>query len=346
VHNSQNGSRTGGRPSKLGRYSRQAAVALVAALSPLAIFGHPPAEAANKPFTSPAQLQILVNQAVSISQLPSSTSPPIADVQTSDWGQPMAVAAGCSGAIIAETTLPVGKCTFGDTKGKHTIVIFGDSHATMWLPAFNAIGQKLHLRVIDLWKSNCAAVVGSFTPWINYEDVQYPQCTKFKRWAIKEINSLDPSIVVLSDQDGDGDKPGEKTISPAAWQAGIAKTLDLITSPGTKKVVLGDVPYLYNDSGGATDCLAAHESNVQGCSEPVSEATYSPYNGADKEGAAIGGAQYIDVAPWMCSNTCTAIVGHDLVYVDTGHLTGPMTLLMSGALETSLSIDVIGATAH
>jgi hypothetical protein len=295
--------------------------------------------------TPPATLQTLVSQASSIKVLPAKTTPTLAGDLNSNWGQPMAISAGCAG-YFPVTTLPIDKCTFGDPNGKHTIVILGDSHATMWLPALDLIGRKMNLKVIDLWKSNCPSVTGQFTPWITSQDVPYPQCTQFKQWAIKEINTLDPSIVILSNLDGDGNQPHTAPISASAWQAGIEQTLNSIQSPNTKKFVLGQTPNLANDVGGGATCLAAHESDVQYCSEPVAVAMAKQLPDADKNAAESSGGQFIDVVPWMCSSVCTAIVGTSLVYVDIGHITAPMAELTAGAFEAALDSAIVGAAAN
>jgi hypothetical protein len=290
--------------------------------------------------TPPEDLKVLLMKAVGITTLPSATNPQIVDAATEDWGQPMAVSAGCEG-YYPWTSSPIKPCTFGDVTSKKSVVLFGDSHATMWLPALNLLGQKLHFRVINLWKGNCPSYTLTFTPWLAQDDRAYPECNSYVKWAIGEINKMDPEMVILSNSDGDGDKVtgNQESLTPAVWQAGIESTLSKIDSADTEKVVLGDVAYLRNDSGGGTNCLAVHEGSVQQCSEPVSVASASHYAGADQAAASEGGAKYINVIPWMCSTECTAIVGRTLVYADASHLTGPMTELMDGDLELALSLS-------
>jgi hypothetical protein len=327
------------------RYVRPFSAVLVVAI--IGIGFSASAAYAKSAFVSPTRLHSLLEEAAAITSLPANTVPSISSAATAT-GQFVAVGAGCTGYANL-TSSPIRKCTFGDKSAKHTIVLLGDSHATMWLPAFNLIGKERHFRIIDLWKASCGAVTLPFVPYLYSSRSSFPQCTQFLKWAIGEVNSLDPSLVVISEQDGDGSPPPGTTggiVSASAWESGLAKTLGSIVSPNTQKFVLGDVDYLTQDSGGGPACLAAHESSIQRCSEPVAEATSSRYSGSDQAATSQAGAHYVDVIPWLCSKVCSAIVQKTLVFADPGHLTTQMTELVAGALEGALSASLGAALAQ
>ena len=58
-------------------------------------------------------------------------------------------------ADFAQTTVPI--CTLGDVTGTHLMVLYGDSHALMWIPAFDAIAKAEHWRLVVLGKLGCPA---------------------------------------------------------------------------------------------------------------------------------------------------------------------------------------------
>jgi hypothetical protein len=52
-------------------------------------------------------------------------------------------------------------CVFGDTKSKTTIVLYGDSHALMWLPALVPFAERDHYKVVLLFHQACPAICES-----------------------------------------------------------------------------------------------------------------------------------------------------------------------------------------
>ena len=48
-------------------------------------------------------------------------------------------------------------CILGDTTAKRLMVVYGDSYALMWLPAFDNIARTAHLRLVILAKPACPA---------------------------------------------------------------------------------------------------------------------------------------------------------------------------------------------
>ena len=48
-------------------------------------------------------------------------------------------------------------CILGDTTARRLMVVYGDSHALMWLPAFDNIARTAHLRLVILAKPACPA---------------------------------------------------------------------------------------------------------------------------------------------------------------------------------------------
>ena len=248
-----------------------------------------------------------VASAATVTTIPTHLTPSLEGAAT-DFGLPSAAGRGCQPGPSG-TSVNVQSCIFGDPSGNHTIVVLGDSHAGMWLPAFDLTGQRAKWRIISLNKVNCGAAAVSY--YLHTESRPYAECDAWHNWAFSEINKLDPSIVILTSFVAPS--VSVPPLTPSAWTTGLESSFGRITSPGTKKVVLGDIPYLVpggNNSGFSTvspaDCVAAHESNVQACSVSVAQAELTSFHNAELQGAEASNAQYIDVIPWLCSSICVS----------------------------------------
>ena len=315
-----------------------------AGTSPTAATSTPKATSA---VASPATVLSQVMAASTIQSVPSNLVPAL---QRASVDNGYSIMAGGCAAGPQTTSIDVSSCVYGDKSGKHTVVILGDSHAAMWLPAFDLIGKRSGWRVIDLNKVNCGAADIEY--FLQTANRPYPECDTWHSWAIGEINKLDPSLVVLTSHVSKGISV-PAPLSAATWTNGLDKTLNLITSPGTKKVILGDAPYLtaVTSGGGSTpqapaNCIAAHEQSVQSCSVPVGDAVSGTYHAAEVSAAQSAGVTYIDVVSWFCSTECTAIVGNKLVYSDLYHITRTYADYLSGILEGAVQTEMTGSSAR
>jgi hypothetical protein len=278
-----------------------------------------------------AQVLKAVAAAPGITTVPSNLTPPLQDAG-GDNNDALIGSKGCLSNSPETVEMPA--CVFGDPKGKHTLVLYGDSHASMWLAAFDAIGQRIHWKVILLAKLGCAAPYMSF--WDVFRQVfPYKECDEWHPYAIARINQAKADVVVLASEFLTPDSKHANQVLPTTtrWTAGLERTLRLIATPGTRKVILGDIPYLAQP---AADCLAANTSNVQACSTPASTAVKTDHMKAEQTAAAATKSRYISVVPWFCSATCTPIVGNMIVYFDQYHASRTYTLYLSGALQAAL----------
>src|SRR6266700_3706088 len=87
-----------------------------------------------------AQVLRLVAAAPSIKKVPHNLVTPLRDT-ANDNAYRLVLAERC-GLGPDGVTLPA--CVYGDPRGTHTIVLFGDSHAEMWLPGFDAMARRAH----------------------------------------------------------------------------------------------------------------------------------------------------------------------------------------------------------
>ncbi|HVA04895.1 MAG TPA: acyltransferase family protein [Acidimicrobiales bacterium] len=278
---------------------------------------------------SQAAVQKAVSDARLITSVPADVTPSLASAPN-DWGGRPADAKGCE-AKLAATSVPA--CVFGDPRGHHTMVLYGDSHALMWFEALDAVAKHAHWRLVVLGKDWChvSLVVRTNPPGFGVPGGRYTQCDAWHRFAIQRINKVNPDLLIVTEEPG-GERYPTGKITPGLWEQGLVKALDAITSPKTQKVVLGNIPITTHIN---PNCLARHEHDVQACSG-LPNFSHTAMNNAEKTAASASGARYIDVMPWFCSTTCTDIIDDIVVYKDSDHITATYSRYLENELSLAL----------
>jgi peptidoglycan/LPS O-acetylase OafA/YrhL len=278
---------------------------------------------------SMARVKQLVRGAPKLRVLPTDLMPPLAQAHQ-DWGGPPS---SCSPSI-GQTSIPNG-CIFGDTRGKHTMVIYGDSHAGMWFDALNIIAKDAHWRLVDLWKGYCPADSLPYRnpPGWGRSGGVYAACDQWHRFAIHRINLLKPDLLVISQEIGAYYIP----YTPQQWQRGFEVTLKQLKTSKATVVVLGNIPLLPQNG---PECLARHTADIQACSGSV-RTFLTPYSQAEQAAAEMAGARYVNVTPWFCSTLCTAVIGRYDVYHDQYHVTATYTYVLERLLSRALRLPAV-----
>ena len=119
-------------------------------------------------------------------------------------------------------------CSYGVAAARTTVVLFGDSHAAMWLPALERIAAERDWRIVPLVKFSCPPV--SVTVWDNQLKREFHECDTWRSAALARIAELRPSIAFIvtsrgyqvADEHGTplGARPRR-----AAWREGLVDTL-------------------------------------------------------------------------------------------------------------------------
>lgn len=215
---------------------------------------------------------------------------------------------------IRQTVSP--KCEYGDISSDQVIVIYGDSHAAQWLPALDIIGKRKGIKIISLTKSACpsAEVIKELSSQYDIAD-----CQAFRDSSVKRIAEIKPLAVIMT-----GMQPFTAPYSTESardwWLMGEKKAYDRIKTHTQYPIYLTDTPLPRVD---IPDCLAAARGSRCDTSRPV-----------DPEVAA--GLIPINPTPWLCSDTCPAVVDGIIAYRDKSHLTVAMSEHLSTKLESAL----------
>jgi hypothetical protein len=286
------------------------------------------------PPASAAEVAQDVHDARLLTTVPADVTPSLT-AAPNDWGGLPADAQGCE-AHLAVTSVPA--CVFGDPHGTHTMVLYGDSHALMWFEAFDAIAKHAGWRLVVLGKDWChpALVPRTNPPGFGTPGGRYTQCDTWHRFAMQRINALDPDLLIVTEEPGGQLYPSGR-ITPALWENGLTEALNDVTSPKTKKIVLGNIPITPHIN---PNCLAQHEQDVRAC-HGLPSYFYVSMNNAEEIAAQRAGARYINVTPWFCSTTCADIIDDIIVYKDSDHITATYSRYLENVLAPALGFGPV-----
>jgi hypothetical protein len=214
-------------------------------------------------------------------------------------------------------------CPRGDPDADRSIVVFGNSHARMWIPAFDKIGAELGYTTYYFVKPNCAAslvTVGELVPG----SPAWQECDDFRAWALDQIASLHPSLVVVASSgpnpvlyDSSGNRIPKDGIDEAV-HAGYVDLFTRLSTTSDHAVLLRDVP---KSETLPDECLTTSGNDLGDCLFTPLPASV---NDADISVAAAdeAGTDVVDPTPWICwDGSCPAVIGNVLPYRDRGHLT-------------------------
>ncbi len=244
-------------------------------------------------------------------------------------------------------------CVSGATTSKNTIVLYGDSHASMWLPAIAPWAKANNYKLVLLWAKGCPIVnLGNNYSILGGDNAYYgnggvlsaSQCNTFRNNSIAEINSIHPKLVILGERTAQIVNTQSNTLfSTQKWSTELVTTINKINSPKTKVALLEDIPYLKQD---VIRCISIHSSAVQGCS--VSYPNTQPMvNGlpgtgqqdAESQSASKTGATLVKTIPLMCTannKTCSPIINGDISYYDISHVSTTYAIWVSGVLTSEI----------
>ncbi|WP_328721926.1 acyltransferase [Streptomyces sp. NBC_00247] len=301
------------------------ALALTAAAVPPVIETGPPAPALARELAGApdpaARLTRLI--AAAPAELPANLAPGPAGVKAA---RSAVYRDGCQASYDSTEVRP---CVYGDPAGSRTVVLFGDSHAAQWFPAFQRLATDHHWRLVSLTKASCKAaevtIISAHRP--------YTACDTWRKKALARIESLHPDLVVVTSSDA-GD-PYRPTADPLGqWTGGFETVYRRLAAHGTRVAALLDTPW---PKGDPVDCAADNSTRLRACGTTLSAAIHDPVRSrAVRSAASATGATLIDPRAWVCdtrAGRCPVVVGNVSVYRDTSHLSDGYTTALAPVLE-------------
>ena len=230
-------------------------------------------------------------------------------------------------------------CIYGNANAKHTIVVYGDSHALSWFPAVEAIAIQKNWRFISLTMSSCWP--SDIAPWNGTTHILMKNCSSWRIATLAKIAKLKPDIVIVSGTKGFATVDSKGVVlagdaRTAAWKAGMLRTLAKLKAASPRVVMLGDTPAFSVD---APDCLLLHLTSIAACATPFIQATAPAWHLVESSVASQMKVQLIDPTLWICqTDPCSVVQGNYLVFVDAGHLSETFATYLAPQLRASLKI--------
>ena len=247
----------------------------------------------------------------------------------------------CMDNKTANATVATTGCTFGTLASAETVVLYGDSQAAMWQPAFAWLGTNHNFKLVLVSRRNCPF---ASLPSSAYKD---PNCRLWKINAVKYINSLSPSIVLFVEKNVGSVDSSAPTAVPAVFAKDLTTTINLVKA--TKKIFFTGMPYVHYDSR-TNDlpgpCISVHYKNLRLCATPIGHGFVAARVTADAAGAQAAHATVISATPLICGPiTCPVVLTNGATsYIDFSnefHIPTWYSLLVANPLGELLVKDKV-----
>lgn len=258
-------------------------------------------------------IERLVAEAAQLKKLPN-------NVVAAIPGSPKDSAKGC---IASESAVDDEGCWLGDKSKAHTkVVLFGDSHAWQWLPAFTSLVNTDDLALQYFTKVTCAPELYPYK--IGTGKRTYTECATWHTNIMARIKSTRPNVVILSSGMFDG--------LTAESVAQLVAELQII---GARVVYLDDTPKF---SFNVPECLSTHTDNAQKCAAETAKATSPKLREIRNTAATRAGATVIPTLQWFCtSKVCPPVINDTIVYNDDLHVTASYVVSLTPLLQIALN---------
>ncbi len=261
--------------------------------------------------------------------LPSPVIPSALELPSAEYTPPE----GCIGDVPATRS---SICSFGDTSRRKSLVVFGDSHANMWMPAILNFAQREEYGVRAIMKSGCTAIV-----WADNSP-----CGSWYKWAVSQVRALHPSLLLVSSSYNVVPSEGNVENEEEGVLYGISGFGESVRSSAHQIVVIGDPPGQEQEP---TDCLLSSQANMKHCSHREGPGQARITASVESTTKAFG--VFLDTTPWTCyQGVCPMVVGHTVVYLNRGHVTAryaeELAPLFTAALKRVLASSGAAGTHH
>ena len=231
--------------------------------------------------------------------LPWPLTPPVGSLRGDFYEFPK----GC-GARQGQTTSRI--CRLGEPGAAKTLVVFGDSHAEMWMPAVLRMAHRDTWAVVPFVKVGCVPSSWTHRSW---------PCGVWYRWAINRAAALHPQASLLV-----GSWAGNRT--PAAAVKGMAALMADARRFSASTIVVGDSPHQHRNP---VDCLLARGATMRTCASRATLAELQT-DAAVAASAAKQRVGFMNVTGWFCGRAssvavlCPLVVNRTIGWIDQGHI--------------------------
>jgi peptidoglycan/LPS O-acetylase OafA/YrhL len=218
-------------------------------------------------------------------------------------------------------------CRLGSTSPRHTVVVFGDSHTRMWMPALMYWAAQRHISLIPLVAEGCVAM-----DWVTMPSPP-TRCTSWYTWALGEVRALHPDAVVIGTRYSSAEG-GANALGQAIQ--GVTREMQQLRQRVPSVTVIEDPPAPSQDP---VDCLLRPSATLGSCSFQLPNAWASQIVGDVATAATASDIGFLRTDQWFCArSTCPMVVDHIIVYTDDrGHISATYANWLKRPLARELS---------
>jgi hypothetical protein len=211
-------------------------------------------------------------------------------------------------------------CNYGDPNGTKTVVVIGNSHSAMWVPALAVAAKADHWKLYPVVKESCGYdTYTDVVPGLNPGN----QCSSWYRWARTVIAGLHPNVIVM----------GSYTFT-TYWALGERLVISQLRPLTKRFILLSDSPWIPAPSGcflhlNATQgtCLR-HESPERIAAQVKTNAI-----------AKVMHVQYLDITPLLCdARLCPSVIDGIIPTADGSHVTPQYSSFVALALDAGINL--------
>jgi peptidoglycan/LPS O-acetylase OafA/YrhL len=216
-------------------------------------------------------------------------------------------------------------CRIGKTASSRSIVVIGDSHAQMWMPAIVRMAERDGWVVIPLLRPGC-------TPDTWVDERGLAACRPWYRWATRQVRLLRPNVTIVGGAVG-----GYGGAVARAAENGMLAMARATKAPSGKVLVVGDPEGLRRNP---TDCLLTRHATMADCTTTWPPISLRPYNNI-AAGSRKLGMRFLDTRGWFCfERECPTVIGRTIAYRDNHHITAAYALRLTNPFTAAFRVAI------
>jgi hypothetical protein len=251
---------------------------------------------------------------------------------------PVVYSNGCH--VWSQATTHAHFCYYGDKSASRTVVLFGDSHAAQWFPAFNAAARSEHVKLLYITKTACPSQSVS----VRSGSGLYAACDVWREHAItliKKRKHVDVIVLGGSANTSVTKRHTNRLISnPTArateWRAGTRRTVTALRGVAGEIVILRDTPHMRLLGG---PCLISTHGDNRACQTAYAQASAARFWSSEKRVASdYARVVTADFTSAFCTaSRCRPVTStHVLRWRDRSHMTVTFSKLLAPRVRTML----------
>jgi peptidoglycan/LPS O-acetylase OafA/YrhL len=250
---------------------------------------------------------------------------------------------GCQVSLLAKVSPP---CVYGPGRNDTTLVLFGDSHAAHWFPAFDSVATLRGWTLVNLTKTGCPSV----TVPLNNLGRRYVECDEWRRYAIGRIVAMRPTLVVVANDRTYHVIVGDKMpltdtsgLARRTWHDGLVQTLTELTPSRAHVLVLEDTPQPGVD---VPRCLVKYIDEPTECDVSPRRALSPNMSGSERHAVSVvPGVTYFSMNAYLCDlGSCPVSRDGVVRYADDDHLAVRFSAMLAPLLSHELTRAVADST--